>query len=75
MAINSDDFIGSLMNEQARLNSIVDDGDINTLVADISVIADPIGVGSTETLTPTATHPPHLWDEGANTLWGFFSWS
>jgi hypothetical protein len=74
MAINSDDFIGSLMNEQARLNSIVDDGDVNTLVADIVGLADPVGT-TAETLTPTATHPPHKWDEGTNTQWGFFSWA
>jgi hypothetical protein len=74
MAINSDDMVGALLNEQARLNFIADDGDVNNLVADLVALADPVGV-STETLTPTATHPPHTWDDsGSNTLWGFFSW-
>lgn len=77
MAINSDDFIGALLSEQARLNFLADTGDVNNLVADLGGVADPIGVGSTEAVNTTATHPPHKYDDtpANNTVWDFFQYS
>ena len=75
MAINSDDFIGNLLNEQARLNSAADDGDINSLVTDAAQLADILGTASDAIATSTG-NPPHLWDDvaGNHTNYGFFSW-
>jgi hypothetical protein len=76
MSINSDDLIGSFLNEQARLNSIADDGDVNNLVADLNGLADPLGTASDAIATSTG-NPPHLWDDvvANHTQYGFFSWA
>lgn len=77
MAINSDDFVGALLNEQARLNFLADTGDVNNLVADLNGLAEPIGVGSTETVNTITTVLPHKYDDtpANNTVWGFFQFS
>lgn len=75
MSLDGADFIDNLLDEQARLNSMADDGDVANLVADFQTIAGELVGFITEVLTTTGTNPPHNWNQGANTLYGFFSWA
>lgn len=77
MALDSGDFIDNLLDEQARLNSLADDGDIANLVADFQIISGELVGMQAETVTPSATNPPHKWNDtpGTNTVYGFFSWA
>lgn len=76
MSLDAGDFIDNLLDEQARLNSIADDGDIANLVADFQTLSgELVGFTGAETVTPTGLTLPHNWDQGANTVYGFFSWA
>lgn len=75
MSISQDDLVASLLNHQALVNFALDDTDINTLIIDYYVLnIEVIGVGSTEVLNTSVTHPPHLWDDGQSN-YGFCSWT
>lgn len=73
MALDASDLVESLMDEQARVNAAWDAGDVNNLVADVVGITGE-GMGMTEALVQSATHPPHKWSDGQSAF-GFFSWA
>lgn len=76
MSLDASDLIDNLLDDQARVNSAVDDGDINSLVADAQqVTGEAVGLNGSETLTGSATgSPPHKYDDGQS-QWGFASWA
>lgn len=76
MSIDASDLIDGLLNEQARVNSAVDDGDVNDLVADFQALSgEVVGLNGAETVTGTTMgHPPHNWGDGQSP-WGYFSWA
>jgi hypothetical protein len=74
MSISQDDFIGSLLDHQARVNFALDDGDVNSLVTDLYPLnVEEIGMGSDVANTST-TVPPHLYDDGQS-AYGFCSYA
>jgi hypothetical protein len=77
MSLDASDFIDNLLDEQARFNSAVDDGDIANLVADFQTLSGELIGMVSEAVAATATAPPHKWDDPVtnNTLYGFFSWA
>jgi hypothetical protein len=77
MAINQQDLVGAFLDEQARINAAIDDGNVNNVVEDLQILSgDEAGPG-VETLTTFTSHPPHYWDDSTpvNTVWGFFAWA
>ena len=76
MSIDVTDLVDNLLDEQARLNSAVDDGDMNNAVTDSNVLGgDAVGFTGAETVTATSTgSPPHKWDDG-QTQWNFAAWA
>jgi hypothetical protein len=73
MALDASDLIDGLVNEQARLNSAVDAGDINNLVADFSALSgETIGFQS-DSIATVAMTTPHTWNDGVSE-WNFFQW-
>jgi hypothetical protein len=77
MSLDASDLVDQLLDDQARVNSAVDDGDIANLVADFqSIFGETVGFTG-EAVTTTLTAPPHNWDDtpGTNTVYGFFSWA
>lgn len=74
MAIDAGDLVDHFLNDQARVNSAIDTGDVNNLVADFATLGSGELIGfQAETITPTATSPPHLWDDGTS-YWGLATW-
>ena len=74
MSLDATDLVDGLLNEQARVNSALDAGDINQLVADFQGVSGET-VGMTESLSTTVTgNPPHNWGDGQS-QWGYFSWA
>lgn len=75
MSLDASDLIDNLLDDQARVNSAVDEGDINNVVADVQQITgEKVGLTGAETITPTSTgSPPHKYDDGQS-QWGFASW-
>lgn len=78
MALDANDLVESLMDEQARRNALfTDQPDQNAVVEDIVEVfpAESIGMQA-DTLSTTVTHTPHNWDDtpGSNTVWDFWSW-
>lgn len=74
--LDASDFIDNLLDEQARFNSAVDDGDIANLVADFQTVSgELVGLTGAESVGTTTYTLPHNWDQGVNTLYGFFSWA
>lgn len=64
MALDAADLIDGMMNEQARVNSAIDAGDINNLVADTTGIQGE-RVGLIESFLTTVWTSPHILDEDA----------
>jgi hypothetical protein len=79
MAVNSADFIGAMLNEQARVNAAIDDGDVNVVVEDLFDIGaagtEEIGMAAGETITALDYGGgPHHWGDD-DMIWGFFKWA
>jgi hypothetical protein len=74
VSIDAGDLVDNSLNEQARVNSAIDTGDVNNLVADFAVLGsgEPIGFQADALATATST-PPHLWDDGQS-FWGTCTW-
>ena len=65
-------------NEQARVNSLNDEGDVNITIEDLQAISDQeIGFeGGADAEIITAIDyggEPHHWDDD-DMVWGFFTW-
>lgn len=72
MALDANDLVESFLDDQARVNAAVDNGDINNLVADTATASDTIGFQA-ETVTNTDYAAPHHWGDG-HSFWGFVTW-
>lgn len=72
MALDASDLVESFLDDQARVNSALDDGDPNNLVTDTAqVTGEKVGM-QTETISTATTSPPNTYDGAAT--WGFVSW-
>jgi hypothetical protein len=81
MSMTNDDVVGTFLNEQARVNALNDEGDVNIVVEDIFTIgASPIEevgfeAGAAEIVTPIEYGgSPHRFDDD-DMVWGFFTWA
>ena len=73
MSIDANDLIESFLDDQARVNAAVDNGDINNLVGDVGGLSDPIGMQA-DSLVSGVTTPPHKYDDNQS-AYGFASWA
>ncbi len=76
MSMTNDDVVGQFLNEQARVNALNDEGDVNITIEDVQAIAEQeVGFeGSAETIIAIDYGGgPHHWDDD-DMVWGFFTW-
>jgi hypothetical protein len=76
MAINPNgDWIGDLLDEQARKNNMLTEGDINDLVSDFQDVSGETLGFQGDSVAAIALAAPHAWgDAPTKTQWGFFQW-
>jgi hypothetical protein len=73
VSLDATDLVGAFIDEQARVNSALDEGDVNNLVADFSTITgETIGFQS-DSISTVAMATPHTWNDGIME-WNFFQW-
>lgn len=75
MSLDASDLVDQLLDDQARVNAAVDDSDIANLVADFQTMSGELIGFVTEGVATTQPTSPHNWDQGANTVYGFFTWA
>jgi len=76
MSMTNDDLVGHFLNEQARVNALNDEGDVNITIQDVQQVTEQEVVfeGGAETLTVIEYGSgPHSWDDD-DMVWGFFTW-
>lgn len=73
MSIDSSDLIESFLDDQARVNAAVDNGDINNLVGDVGGFSDTVGMQA-DSLVSAVTVTPHKYDDNQS-AYGFVSWA
>jgi len=63
--LNNDDLVSAFLDEQARLNFAVDDGDVNNLVADlVQVNTETVGMTESTSVTNLGTNGVYKYDDG-----------
>lgn len=72
MSISQDDLVGSLLDHQARVNFVLDDADVNSLVTDLYPLSVEV-IGATEVPNTVTYAAPHHWGDG-HSFWGFVQW-
>jgi hypothetical protein len=76
MSMTNDDVVGQFLNEQARVNALNDEGDVNITIEDLQGVTEQEVVfdgGSDEIITIDYGGGPHLYDDD-DYVWGFFTW-
>lgn len=75
MSMDASDLVDSLLDEQARRNSALDEGEIENLITDVQSVypVEPIGLNGAETTSTTGYTAPHHWGDGQS-FWGFVRW-
>lgn len=77
MSMTNDDVVGQFLNEQARVNALNDEGDVNITIEDLQNVTEQEIVfegGASEAITTIDYGPgPHRWDDD-DMVWGFFTW-
>jgi hypothetical protein len=77
MSMTNDDVVGQFLNEQARVNALNDEGDVNITIEDVQIILDQElgleGLGSEVITTIDYGSGPRHWGDD-DMVWGFFVW-